>query len=164
MSDSNRQDRDAELLALIEKVPSEKAKDYIKVRLLPQRNWYAKKSREAKQQYHAWMLASIILSALIPVFTLIADTCIAVRLLITALSSGVAFINSYLLLKNAKGQWATYRSTGELLLRTLYLYLTSTGSFANCSTQDEQDKLLFQVCEDILAKESADWLTNMEQS
>ena len=167
--------RTSNLLNMVNNIPeteiSEATREYIKNRLIEQRDWYAKSSRRAKKQYQRWMLVSLILSALIPVLALVADLSLCIQLVIAALSSSISFINAYLLLQNSKGQWISYRSTSEKLGQILHLYLTKAGPFSDPTLDDSvnddpvkrRDHRLVMICEDIMTEEGRDWFETMDK-
>lgn len=149
-----------ELLAgLIEQVQSNRTKDYITNRILPQMKWYSDKSKENQKKYFFWMTFSIFVGAMIPVFSIFADGAICVKVLIAALSSAVTASNAYLTLHNFKDLWMIYRNTRETLLRTLYCYFNNAGIFSQSITQEEKDILLIDSCEEKISYETDIWVS-----
>lgn len=160
-SDSNMEysgrSRNDSLSELIDKVQSEKTKNYIINRIVPQMKWYSNKSRSYQQQYYHWMTVTIIISALVPVVSVFADGSIWVKALLASLGAAVTSCNAYISLHNFKDLWLTYRKTRELLLRTLYCYFNNVGLFSQSSTQEKKDELLISVCENELSEETDEW-------
>ena len=167
--------RDKVLAKMIIDVGNEKTKRYILSRVIPQMDYYSKKSGENKKKYTLFMTISIVLGALIPVFSVLIPTDFsetgiatpgllwAIKVLIAALGAGVTALNAYMSLHNFKDLWTTYRNTREALLRTLYAYFNNADRFAQEQTQDKRDALLIRLCEDELARENGSWRALVEE-
>lgn len=159
----NQKSRDEALDHLIQQVQNEKTKDYICSRIVPQLEWYGCKSREYKQKYQNATLATIILGALIPVVSVIANGNIWVKALLAAMGAGVTAVNAYLALNKFEELWTSYRCTRESLFRILYYYFNDAGIFHNIQTQKEKDVLLINTCEDLISKETSNWRAYQEK-
>lgn len=142
---------------LIAEIPNEGTRDYIENRLIPQMEYYSKRSSRCKGQYFWLMGAAIVLGSLIPVFSVFSHAQTPIKVLIAALGTGVTAINAFLALLNSKELWISYRVTEEKLMRTLYAYLNHADGFSRDLTQEERDVLLFQICEDEMAGEHSGW-------
>lgn len=141
----------------IEYVESQFTKDYIVNRLIPQMVWYNKKSAQHREEFMRGMIASGVLSALIPVATVLAegDLLQPMRVLIAVLGAGVSIISTYLSVCQSKDLWITYRKCRESLLQTLYKYFNNVDEFSHPNTQAEKDALLIHICEETLSYEIA---------
>lgn len=159
----NTSTRDMLLKDLIEQVQNANTKDYILNRILPQLNWYGKKSKKNKTQYYFWMTVSIILGAVIPIVSILADGKTWVKVVIAALGASVTAINSFIALHNFRDLWITYRKNRENLIRTLYCYFNNAGIFSQNKTQQEKDLLLVNICEEELSNEINIWQSYMEK-
>lgn len=159
MKRNENQDRDNPLLPLIDQVESDKTRHYIVNRLMPQMSYYRNASGKCKKRYLRWMIAAIIVGAVIPVLSVIADGSIFMKLVLSALGSAVTAINAYLALENAKDLWHNYRQEREILLSTLYCYLNNAGMFAHLESQELKDALLIETCEKEMTKEVGNWAT-----
>lgn len=148
--------REELLDGLIDQVQSDRTKDYITNRILPQMKWYSNKSKENQKRYYFWMTFSICIGAMIPVLSIFADGVI-IKVLIAALGSSVTASNAYISLHNFKDLWMVYRSTREALLRTLYSYFNNAGIFSQNITQEEKDILLIDSCEEKMSYETDIW-------
>ena len=155
--------RDTSLEDFISQVQCENIKSYITNRVLPQMKWYSSKSGENKRKYHFWMTVAILLGAMIPVVSVLADGAVWVKALIATLGAAVTACNSYISLHNFKDLWFTYRNTREALLRILYSYFNSAGIFSQSGTQEEKDILLVKLCEEELSHETDEWLSLMKK-
>lgn len=155
--------RDMLLKDLIAQVQSENTKKYILNRILPQLDWYGNKSRKNKKQYYFWMNISIILGAVIPIVSILADGKTWVKVMIAAFGASVTAINSFITLHNFRDLWTTYRKNREFLFRTLYCYFNNAGVFSQNITQQEKDILLVNICEDEILKEINGWQSYMEK-
>lgn len=154
---TNSNERNAALDVSIVQVQNERTKSYIANRLVPQMEWYSRKGRECKKQYHFWTTVTILLGALIPVVSVFADGNIWIRAILVALGSIVTACNAYETMHNYKELWITYRNIREQLLRTLHFYFNNAGVFAQESTQEAKDLLLVNICENEMSNESDEW-------
>jgi len=159
----NKGSRDALLTDMAAQVQNEKIRSYINGRIIPQIKWYSSKSREYKRKYYRCMTVSILLGALIPVFSVFADGAIEIKMMLSFLGAAVTAINAYLSLHNYKDLWLNYRIIHERLLRILYCYFNNAGIFTQKNTQTEKDVLLVNVCEEELSHENDGWLTSMKE-
>ncbi len=155
--------RDTLLTDMAAQVQNENIRSYINGRIIPQMKWYSSKSREYKQKYYRCMTASILLGALIPVFSAFADGSPGIKVILTLLGASVTAINAYLSLYNYRELWLDYRIIREKLLRILYCYFNNAGIFARKNTQEEKDILLVNICEEELSCENDEWLTSMKE-
>lgn len=154
---TNNNERNAALDVSIVQVQNERTKSYIANRLMPQMEWYSRKGRECKKQYHFWTTVTILLGALIPVVSVFADGNIWIKAILVALGSIVTACNAYETMHNYKELWITYRNIREQLLRTLHFYFNNAGVFAQESTQEAKDLLLVNICENEMSNESDEW-------
>lgn len=148
---------------LVSQVHSEKTKNYIANRLMPQMEWYSCKSRKCKKQYYFWTTVTILLSALIPVVSIFADRGDGMKALLVVLGSNVTACNTYLALHNFKDLWLTYRKLREKLLRVLYCYFNNVGVFSQNIAQDAKDVLLVDICEEKMSSENKEWVAFVEK-
>lgn len=155
--------RDLPLKDLVAQVQNANIKNYISNRILPQLNWYSNKSKKNKKQYYFWMTVSIILGAVIPVVSILADGKTWVKVVIAALGASVTAINTFISLHNFRDLWITYRKNREILLRTLYCYFNNAGIFSQSITQQEKDILLVNICEEEISCEINGWQSLMEK-
>lgn len=148
--------RNQELESLIESMPEGEVKKYINFRVLPQMEYYSKKSAECKKNYYSLATISIIIGIFIPVLSLFADGSIHIKVALTLSGALITGINAYLNLFNFQMLWSNYRYCREELLSVLFHYFTKTGSF---SSKDEpaRNKALVDACEIIINNEKNDW-------
>lgn len=156
-------DRIAGIQAWIDEMPDGDARRYLDDRLLPQMEWYRKKSAESKKWYVRLMSASIAIGAMIPVFSVFTDGGIAMKALLALLGSAVTAINAMLALHNYKDLWNTYRKTREDLLQTLYYYFNNTGIFDGEETREKKDRRLIQTCEERMEQEHTGWSAMLDK-
>lgn len=142
---------------MISQVQNENTKKYISNRILPQIKWYSLQSAEKKHKYYFWMTVSIILGVAISSISVLANGSALIKLVIAILGAAVTASNAYISLHSFKDLWIVYRKTHETLTRTVYCYFNNAGIFSQCSTQNQKDELLVNVCEEELSKESGDW-------
>ena len=129
---------------------------YIKNRLLPQMDWYDKKSGDYQKKYKRIAVMVMALNGLIPVIILLADYGLAVKLLIAAISSAATVLASLQILNNYKDLWIQYRSNCELLKSLLHRFYAGAGEFTG-KTEDEKFALLVELGEKYLNAEFSQW-------
>lgn len=138
-------------------IANEKTKLYIQERIIKQMDWYSTKCKAYKARYQRWTTASIIISAAIPVTSVLADGELITKLLIALLGAAVTGISAYLSLHNYKDIWSVYSSNREWLLSTLYLYFNQVGMFGKEMDQEDRDAMLVDMCERCFQQEVKDW-------
>lgn len=141
----------------IEGVQNERTRRYIQERVIKQMDWYCTKCNVCKARYQRWMTASIMISGVIPVVSVFANSSIIFKVLIAALGASVTGISTYLTFQDYKNLWNTYRISREYLLSTLYLYFNHAGAFEGEADQDKRDRMLIDVCEKHFQQEVSDW-------
>lgn len=134
------------------------SKNYIENRVLDQIAWYDRKAARNQTLFKRWMVASIVLSATIPVLTLLSDIpcAIFIKLLITTISSSVTAISAILSLYHFQDLWVQYRANCEILQSTLHRYMTHTGEYKGIS-EDDALNMLVMSCEEYMTKEFQTW-------
>lgn len=141
----------------IEGVKNEKTKHYIRERVMGQMDWYRTKCNVCKVKYQRFMITSMLISGIIPVASVFANSSVIYKVLIAVLGASVTGINAYLSFRNYKNLWNSYRISREYLLSTLYLYFNNAGVFESEADQDKRDKMLIDICEKHFQQEVADW-------
>lgn len=140
-------------------------KIYIVERVIDQIEWYDKKGSHNQTRYKRLSCASIILSALIPIFTLLTDGSFSllIKVIITALSSSITAISAIVSLHHFQELWVQYRSNCEILKSTLHRYFTKTGEFKECE-ENKAFNLLVMSCEEYMIKEFQTWVASSMQN
>lgn len=133
-------------------------KTYIEERVIRQINWYEKKSNKNQFWYKVLMVISIIMSACIPVLTLMLDLSsgIKIRIIISILSSGVTGISAIIALYNYRELWVQYRTNCEILKSVLYRFFTKSGEFKDLDDTKIYN-ILISSCENYIIKEFETW-------
>ncbi len=139
-------------------------KDYIQNRIIPEMDYYSKRSREYQKTYQRWMTVSIALSALIPVLSILIEENGVIKITIALCGAAVTGLNAYLSLKSYKDLWLRYRTTRETLLSALYCYFNNARMFEKENDPRQKDILLVNLCEDILNDENGGWREIMTQN
>ena len=152
--------RDAAIRKRVMQIEDEETRNYLLDRVLPQMKWYSTKSAQYQTMYYHLMAATILMGALIPVFSLGANSA-AVKVIIALLGASVTAINAYIALHNYRDLWVTYRNTREDLIHHLYCYFNRAGVF---TSSENLDVLLVNVCEDTLSKENGGWTTILQKT
>lgn len=135
------------------------ANEYIQNRLIAQINWYSDKSAKEQKHYKRLSVVSIILTAAIPIMTLLLDfdfINIFAKLTIAVLSSFASVITGINTLYKHKELWIQYRTNCELLKSVLHRFYTQSDEF-NGKTDDEAFKILVSSCEQYFVKEFDNW-------
>ena len=152
--------KDAAIRKRVMQITDEETRNYLLDRVLPQMTWYGRKSAQYQKMYYRFMVATIVLGALIPISALLAHLIVA-----ALLGASVTAINAYLALRKYQELWVSYRNVREDLLHTLYCYFNRAGVFAKKdSTQEELDVLLVDTCENAFSKENGGWSTTMQKT
>lgn len=102
-------------------------KSYIQNRLIGQIKWYDNKSAKEQKVYKRLSVISIIITATIPIATLLLDfNCINcfVKILIAVFSSTATILSSINSLYKHRELWVQYRTNCELLKSVLHRYYT----------------------------------------
>lgn len=134
-------------------------KSYIQNRLIGQIKWYDNKSAKEQKVYKRLSVISIIITATIPIATLLLDfnylNCF-VKILIAVFSSIATILSSINSLYKHRELWIQYRTNCELLKSVLHRYYTKSAEFK--STSDEEAfALLVESCEQYFTKEFDNW-------
>ena len=145
-------------------VESDKTKDYIEKRLLDQIKYYGKSSKKSKSYYQILMLASILISASIPVCAAFVDDTSPFKIPIAILGATVTAINAILSMQNYRDLWVTHRGVRQDLEHTLYFYFNNVDEFSKKGTQEEKDARLIEICESILDEEKKKWIFSQKKS
>lgn len=124
----------------------ENMKNYITYRIIKQIAWFEVKGRYCKNKYQSFMLASIIISSVIPVLSIFADGSVLTRTVIAILGSAVSVIGSYITLQNYKERWVEYVSGKSILQNMLYMYFNCRGDF-DIEDEKERNEKLIDTCE-----------------
>ncbi|MBR4544551.1 MAG: DUF4231 domain-containing protein [Oscillibacter sp.] len=156
--------RDAAIRKRVMQIEDEETRNYLLDRVLPQMAWYGKKVTQYRTMYFRLMAATILLGALIPVFSVGANST-AVKVIIAFLGASVTGINAYIALHNYRDLWLTYQTTRETLIHTLYCYFNQAGLFSyNNMSAEDLNVLLVNVCEDTLSREHGGWTTILQKT
>ena len=151
--------RDVAIRKRVMQISDEETRNYLLDRVLPQMTWYGRKSAQYQKMYYRLMVATIVLGALIPIFSLLAHPVV-----VALLGVSVTAINAYLALRKYHELWVSYSNVREDLLHTLYCYFNRAGVFAKKdSTQAELDVLLVDTCENAFSKENGGWAATMRK-
>lgn len=162
MSKAKKYEAREEFAAYIGHIKDEQVRIYIIDRVLRQIHWYDKKGSSNKSGFKYAMVISIILSALIPVFTLLADSPyeLTVKIVITALSSCITAISAVSALYRFRELWVQYRTYCEILKSVLHRYFTLCGEFQGLHEKDAFP-VLVASCEQYMTKEYQVWATTI---
>lgn len=135
-----------------------KLKTYIEERVIGQIIYYDSSAIVKQKKYKRWSIVAIILSGLIPIFTLLTDSGLSLlfKLIVTALSSGVTAITAVISLCTYKELWVQYRTNCEILKSVLHRFFLNCGEFKD-KEGDELMETLVLSCEDYLTKEFQTW-------
>lgn len=141
----------------LDSIKNNHTKNYIEQRVLGQINWYDGKSIHFQNQFKIFTTISLILSASIPVLSLInSKKYFIFRILISIASSAVTVITGTLSLFKSKELWLQYRNSCESLKSLLHQYFTNSDIFSD-KDDPSKDKLLIEKCECIITYEVSNW-------
>lgn len=128
-------------------------KDFIINRVCDQIRWYDRKSRRNRYGYMAAMAFCIVMSGLIPILTSNIDL-LTYKVIMTAFGSSVTATSSVCAFCRFRELWILYRTQCELLKSTLHQFFSNCGEFKN---SPEPQKLLVELCEGYMMKETGIW-------
>lgn len=144
--------KDAAFLERAQRVEDEETRNYLLDRVLPQIAWHGEKAAKCKTMYQRLMTANIALSALIPAFSICADSG-AVKVAIAFLGSSTMAINAYVSMRNYREIWAAYKQKRATLIHTLVCYFNKAEAFSDAAlSQQDLNLLLVNTCEAILRR------------
>lgn len=147
----------AEETQLKNKPLPEDKEGYIDQRLRGQLDYYHTKCLSLKKEYYCLSLLNIIVTALIPVFTLAVDDCTFCKYIITALSAAAGIFASILLLHKTKETQLSFRSTYEALKREQIFYMNQVGDYAE-KEPEKRATLFINNCEKLMMNEQKTWI------
>lgn len=147
----------SEEIQLKNKPLPEDKEGYIEQRLQGQMDYYHTKCLSLKKEYYCLSILNIIVTALIPIFTLAVENCIFCKYIIVALGAAASIFTSILLLHKTKETQLSFRSTYEALKREQVFYLNQVGDYME--TEPEKRATLFiDNCEKIMMNEQKTWI------
>lgn len=134
--------------------------EYLNTRLDSQIHWYSQKSQSAQRWFKRCKMAEILLSASIPMITLLFWPCLDSKYIVSAIGSILTILSACHGLYQWQEHWIEYRHTAETLKREKFLYLTRSGIY---KTEDAFSILVYR-CEQIIGKENTIWSFTHSQS
>ena len=127
--------------------------DYLKNRLEDQINWYDRKSSKYQKMYKGLQLASIVIAALIPLFTGYLSDYPDLKYLVGILGVLVGVFTAMNSLYKYQENWIAYRSTSESLIHEKYLFITNSKPYQG----KDSFNLLVQRVEMLISQENSSW-------
>lgn len=139
-------------------ITCETTRNYIENRLIVQITWYDGKSAYNQKMYKRLIAATTIISALIPVVTMLVDMDFSIifKIIIVVLSSSVTVLTGISSVFNYKELWTQYRHNCEMLKSILHRYYTKVGEFSS-GTEQERFERLVESCERYFTVEFDKW-------
>lgn len=126
--------------------------EYLKDRVENQISWYGRKSRSNKMWFIIFQIATLIISASVPVFAIFSSDMWA-RVTVAILGSTTAVTTGIVSLYQFREHWIDYRTTAESLKHEKYMYQTSTGPYAG----DASFEVLVERIEALVSQENTAW-------
>lgn len=134
-----------------------KPEEYIKNRLQPQSEWYAKKSRESKKIFNRLRTTEIVAAALIPftsgITASISNLLIPGSIVTGLLGVMLTIIAGIIALGQYQENWIKYRTTRESLKKEKILYDAAMSPY----NTEEAFPILVQRVESLISKENTNW-------
>lgn len=129
--------------------------EYIKTRVDDQIEWYDKKSASCQNKYKLTQTIEIILAALIPLLSAYSKDYLLIAIIVGALGSAIAIIESLTKLYKWHENWIEYRTTCELLRYQKHLFQTKSAPY---NTEPENIENIFvRNIENIISSENNKW-------
>lgn len=127
--------------------------EYIDKRVREQSEWHSKKATKYKKLYYFFMIVSIIVSAMIPVVSLLVDYWRWLNVIVALMGAIVSIISGIVSLTQYYNNWMKYRITSEQLKHNLYLYQTNMKPFNG----NNRFELLVEITENIIMENNDNW-------
>ena len=128
--------------------------DYLITRLDDQINWYSKKSCWNQKWYKRIKNSEMMLSASIPIAMAFWSDVFVVKLFIALAGATIAVLAGVHGLYNFHENWIEYRSTAETLKHEKYMYVTSSGIYAE---KENAFQTLVERVESVISHENINW-------
>ena len=154
----------------INEMPDSKAKIYLTSRVVPQMDYYRKKSAINQKRFRWFSVLSIICNGIIPVFVILGNKLNIsswAEIIITILSATAGILTAIASLMTYRELWLKYRLTLEHLKSTLDQYFIGTGEFYDIrNDEDARTNLLEKLCSAAMSDEHNAWkqLLSIEKS
>ena len=129
-------------------------KEYIKLRIDNQIEWYSDKAATNKCLYHLTKITIIVFSAIIPLIAGLSFETSAKNIILGLLGTLIAIISGVSGLLKFQEKWTEYRTTSETLKQEKMLFLTKTTPY---DKKDESFKILVTKIESLISKEHSAW-------
>jgi len=128
--------------------------DYIQNRVDNQINWYDIKSQKHQKWYKCYKRLEVILTASIPVLSLLAFH--HSNIIIAIIAAAVLIFQSLNQLNKNHENYIEYRATCEALRHEKHLYLTGSAVYYN---EEAPFNLFVRRVETIISNENINWAT-----
>lgn len=137
----------------------EERKNYINDRVIDQIEWYDKKAVINQKKYKQSMIIITVVTALIPIMTILYETCESVIISIVIALLGAIATTLTVIVKLCEYQklWLQYRATCQNLIHELYRFFNKIDFYEN-SDEEKSYKLFVENIENILLNEVNDWV------
>jgi hypothetical protein len=126
-------------------------------RLQDQIAWYDAKSRSCQSRFKLLKVCQIVLAAAIPV----AAGASAPAWLVGGAGALIVVLEGLQQLEQYQQNWASYRSTCELLKHEHYLFLARAGPYADVP---DAEAVLAERVESLVSQEHAAWVSGREEA
>lgn len=135
--------------------------DYVEDRLKKQMNYYHTACTKNKKRYNFFSIANIVITAIIPIFSLAVNdiSCFA-RYAIAVLSAFASICTGVIFFKKYQEQWLEARNANEQLKSELSKYESRTCHYSKLD-DEERLNLLVTNCEEIMSSEHKAWHENL---
>lgn len=134
---------------------------YIETRLCEQQKYHSRKSTSLKKKYVVLSVIVMILSAVIPVITLVMDYVPLIAKIAAAACGGASsVITGYISLTGISSLYIEYRITSERLKALEFLYKTQTPPF---NSENAYAKMV-EECENIIYGCNDKWYDSLKAS
>ena len=127
--------------------------EYLAQRLDDQIDWYGAKSKTNQDWHKSLRLVEIVCAAIIPFvagfsqFVPYNEIVVGVCGVVIAISVGMSALNKY------QENWATYRTTAEMLKHERFLFLTKSAPYGGA----DAFQTLVRRVESLISKENSQW-------
>lgn len=133
--------------------------EYIQSRVDEQIGWYSKKSRSNQNWFKTIKMIELVSASVIPFVAGMGKDISLSPWILGFLGVAVAICAGATTLYHHHENWITYRTTSEMLKHEKYLFVTSSGPYA----EKEQFDVFVQRVESLLSKENLNWAANSQK-
>nr|DAU79037.1 MAG TPA: Protein of unknown function (DUF4231) [Caudoviricetes sp.] len=135
--------------------------DYIEQRLKEQMSYYSNSCQKLQRRYRILTFISIVITAIIPIFSLsVDDIGRPAQYIIAILGATASIISGITFFEKLRDKWILERATYEKLKSELAKFNAKAGQYKNLSEADSK-AVFVETCESYMEIEHGEWRETM---